>query len=178
MLPEGCFALDVDGEAIPRLADLAETLGPLPSTLTTRTAHGTHVVLRWPAGMPQPIGNLFGIVTRWGGNPGSGYVIGPRSVHATGFVYDLERRTLEVATLPDAWAAAAVESQHPDHDDVRAGYQVPESIGEGLRYEAIRDYVASRYMRGIGKDEMWAGVRDVLAPRMRPSLSDDELRER
>jgi hypothetical protein len=107
VLPEGCFALDVDGAAIARLAQREETLGGLPPTLGTRTANGRHVLLRWPASVPRPTGNLFKIVTRWGGNPGSGYVIGPRSVHRSGFVYRLDGDTFEIADLPEAWARAA-----------------------------------------------------------------------
>ena len=64
--PDGVFVLDVDGDGVARLVELEATLGPLPPTLRTNTAHGQHVFLRWPADHPRPLGQLFGYVTRWG----------------------------------------------------------------------------------------------------------------
>jgi Protein of unknown function (DUF3987)/Bifunctional DNA primase/polymerase, N-terminal len=143
--PEGCFALDVDGGAIERLVRLADTFGALPPTLTTRTAHGTHALLRWPANVPRPTGNLFKIVTRWGGNPGSGYVIGPRSVHPSGFVYQLEGSTFEMAELPEAWAKAASEAP--------PGVSVVTILGDpevGERHDWLRN--TARHYAGTVRD--------------------------
>ncbi|MGH2511389.1 MAG: bifunctional DNA primase/polymerase, partial [Candidatus Limnocylindrales bacterium] len=81
--PDGVFALDVDGEGVARLVELEARYGALPPTLRTNTAHGQHVFLRWPAALPRPIGQLFGYVTRWGTGRDAGYVIGPRSIHAS-----------------------------------------------------------------------------------------------
>lgn len=178
--PDGVFVLDVDGDGIARLADLEARYGALPPTLRTRTAHGFHVFLRWPDGLPRPIGQVFGYVTRWGSGAAAGYVIGPRSVHASGFVYEPVPGTTDIATLPEAWAHEVV-GRAEDQADITitgGGYELPESVGEGDRYRAILSYVASRYMRGISKDETWAGVVTVLAPRFRVALSEDELRHR
>jgi hypothetical protein len=177
--PEGVFVLDVDGDGLARLAELEGRLGALPPTLRTNTAHGQHVFLRWPDGLPRPAGQLFGYVTRWGSGPGAGYVIGPRSLHASGAVYTPADACLEIAELPDAWArAVAAPAVDDDAIDIGGGYELPPTGSPGARYEQVRDYVASRYMRGLTKDEIWAGVRDVLAPRFAEPLSEDGIRAR
>ncbi len=152
--PDGVFALDVDGDGVGRLAELEAQLGALPPTLRTNTAHGQHVFLRWPASLPRPIGQMFGYVTRWGSGAAAGYVIGPRSVHASGAVYTPAGPELEIAELPEAWAAAVVApptSAGVIHVDA-GGYELPEPGYAGDRYPEILRYVASRYMRGMTKD--------------------------
>jgi len=177
--PDGVFVLDVDGDGVARLAALEARLGALPPTLRTDTAHGQHVFLRWPEGLPRPAGQLLGYVTRWGSGPGAGYVIGPRSVHASGAVYAPAGPFTDIAELPEAWTrAVAAPAADDDAIDIGGGYELPESGYEGARYDAIRDYVASRYMRGLAKEEIWAGVRDVLAPRFAEPLTESALRER
>jgi len=178
--PDGVFALDVDGDGVARLAELEAQLGPLPSTLRTRTSGGEHIFLHWPDDHPRPIGQLFGYVTRWGSGSDAGYVIGPRSVHATGRVYEPVPGSLDIATLPEEWAVAAVS--RPGSDDAieitSGGYQLPDYGYTGSRYKAILRYVGSRYARGISADEIWAGVVSVLAPRFSEPLSEPELRAR
>ncbi len=178
--PDGVFVLDVDGDGVARLAELEARLGALPPTLRTDTAHGQHVFLRWPEELPRPIGQLFGYVTRWGSGAGAGYVIGPRSVHVSGAVYAPAGACLEIAVLPDPWAKAALMPAAAKDDAITAtgGYQLPEPGYTGARYEAIRDYIASRYRRGISTDEIWAGVLAVLAPRFARPLTEPELRGR
>lgn len=177
--PDNVFALDVDGDGVQRLAQLEETLGPLPATLRTKTAHGEHVFLRWPPELPRPIGQLFGYVTRWGSGTNAGYVIGPRSVHASGAVYQPAGPVYEVADIPDSWAKAVLDQSKTDDapfiEIESGGYQIPDHGYTGVRYDAILRFTASRYMRGISKDEVWLGVREVLAPRFETPLTEDEL---
>jgi hypothetical protein len=180
--PDGVFALDVDGEGIAKLAELEANLGPLPPTLRTATANGQHVFLRWPADKPRPIGQLFGYVTRWGSGTNAGYVIGPRSVHATGAVYQPAGPVYEVADIPEAWVAAILDQSKTDDapfiEIESGGYQLPDYGYTGARYDAILRYTASRYMRGISQDEVWAGVLNVLAPRFEDPLTEHDLRSR
>ena len=181
--PDGVFIWDVDGEGIPRLAQLEDRLGSLPPTLRTNTVHGQHLFLRWPATLPRPIGQLFGYITRWGSGNDAGYVVGPRSVHSSGGVYTPADGTFKIADLPEAWATAAiasVPSVDNDDDDIITvgGYELPEPGYTGSRYYAIRDYTASRYMHGISKDEVLAGVLAVLAPRFAEALTDEDIRNR
>lgn len=179
--PDGIFVLDVDGEdGLARLAELEEQLGPLPPTLRTKTAHGWHIFLRWPDGLPRPIGQLWGYVTRWGSGQGAGYVIGPRSVHPSGVEYT-PGDVFEIAELPEAWARSVIDRKAAGEPFIRVdagGYQLPEDGYTGSRYDAILEYVASRYMRGMTVDEIYAGVVSVLAPRFAEPLDEPELRSR
>lgn len=180
--PEGVFVLDVDGDGVDRLEELEARHGALPPTLRTNTAHGQHVFLRWPADLPRPIGQLFGYVTRWGSGATTGYVIGPRSVHASGAVYAPAGPFVEIAELPDAWARAVVAppaaAAADDSIEFTSGYQLPDPGYSGDRYPEILRYIGSRYMRGISKDEIYAGVVGVLAPRFANPLPEPELRSR
>ena len=180
--PDNVFALDVDGDGVDRLAELEGTLGPLPPTLRTATANGQHVFLRWPSDLPRPIGQLFGYVTRWGSGSNAGYVIGPRSVHASGKVYAPAGPVYEVAEIPRTWATAVVsqsESEDAPFIEIESGgYQLPDHGYTGIRYDAILRYTASRYMRGMSKEEVWVGVRDILAPRFEQALTEPELLSR
>jgi hypothetical protein len=181
--PEGVFALDVDGTDPERLAALAESYGPMPATLRTKTAHGEHWFFRWPAYLPRPIGKLWGCVTRWGSGQTSGYVIGPRSVHSSGAVYrPAEGTALDIAELPESWAQSALRPV-PDEPDGEyeipaGGYQLPDFGHTESRYDAIRDFIASRYMKGIPLDEIWVGIVYTLAPRFAEPLSEADLRSR
>lgn len=182
--PDGVFALDVDGPGVARLAELERLHGPLPPTLRTQTANGQHVFLRWPASLPRPIGQLWGYVTRWGSGQNAGYVIGPRSVHATGAVYAPVTPVHEIAELPDTWAQSVIarpDASSPADPLIEidaGGYQLPDYGFTGGRYPEIVKYVASRYMRGLSVDEIWSGVVSVLAPRFEDQLTEPELRSR
>jgi hypothetical protein len=180
--PEGVFVLDVDGSGVGHLAELEELHGPLPATLRTATAHGQHVFLRWPAQIPRPIGQLWGFVTRWGSGSNAGYVIGPRSVHATGAEYTPAGGVYEIAELPDAWARSVVglPTDAPFISVGGPGYSMPEHIAAGeSRYGAILAYTAHLYNTSrLEPAEMWPLVRDVLGPRFAEGLAEPELRAR
>jgi len=181
--PEGVFALDVDGEGVAALARLEATHGPLPPTLRTVTAHGQHIFLRWPDGLPRPIGQLFGYVTRWGSGRDAGYVIGPRSVHASGAVYAPVAGTFTIAELPEAWARAAVAAPaatDPEAITITGGYALPERFPAGAaRYPEIVRYTAHLYDTSrLTVAEMWPLVRDVLATRFADPLTPEQLRDR
>lgn len=177
--PDGVFALDVDGDGLEKLELLEARLGPLPPTLRTATANGFHYFFRWPDGLPRPLGQMWGFVTRWGSGQGAGYVIGPRSVHPTGVEY-APAGVFEIAELPESWAADVVKpaAAHPFIEIEASGYALPDDGYTGSRYEAILRFIASRYMRGLTKDEILAGVVSVLGPKFAVPLSDDELRAR
>jgi hypothetical protein len=178
--PDGVFALDVDGAGVQELAKLEARYGALPATLRTATAHGQHIFLRWPDAHPRPIGQLFGFVTRWGSGRDAGYVIGPRSVHATGAVYAPVAGSLEIAEMPEAWARAAIGTPAEASVTFSAGYQLPDRFPAGTaRYKEVLRYTAHLYDTSrLSRAEMWPLVRDVLAPRFAEPLTESELRER
>ena len=169
--PEGVFAWDVDGDGVARLAELELGHGPLPLTLRTNTAHGQHVFLRWPVGLPRPLGQMFGYVTRWGSGTGAGYVIGPRSVHASGFEYAPAGTVLEIAELPEAWARAAIEAKSTTGSIVikPAG---PAGVPVGGRHEYLRDQ--ARHLRGLGLtgEALFAAVADLNRQLAEPKTPD------
>lgn len=178
--PDGVFALDVDGEGVARLAELEQQFGSLPDSLLTKTANGEHIFLRWPSGYPRPIGQLWGFVTRWGSGSNAGYVIGPRSVHASGAVY-APGESFEIAELPEAWAQsviAAPEQDDGEYEIPAGGYQLPDFGYTGSRYDAVVRFIASRYMRGMSIEEIWGAVLTGLAPRFAEPLSEHDLRTR
>jgi len=187
--PPGVFAWDVDGvDWAGQLARLTEQFGELPNTLTTQTANGVHMFWRWPDGLPIPAGEMFGWVTRWGAGRGAGYVIGPRSVHQSGAVYaPVAGAGLAVATLPMSWANGALGPSSgptghagglPPVGGAGPGYVLPDSVGEGGRYDAIVSYTAHLYNRGLTEEEMWPLVKDQLAPRFRVPLDNAALWDR
>lgn len=148
--PAGVFALDVDddGDGIGRLARLEATYGPLPPTLRTQTANGQHIFLRWPDGLPRPLKKMFGYVTRWGSGQQAGYVIGPRSVHPSGFAYAPATGVFDIAVVPDRWAQAAVEGTGSEQKAIVAG---PAALpARGGRHDWLRD--RARYYRGVMDD--------------------------
>jgi hypothetical protein len=177
--PDGVFVLDVDGEGVARLQQLQDRMGWLPLTLRTNTANGYHIFMRWPADLPRPIGQLFGYVTRWGSGANAGYVIGPRSIHATGAVYT-PGEAFTIAELPREWAESAITpARDPGAITVTGGgYELPEPGYRGSRYDAIREFTASRYMRGISKEEIETLVTYQLAPRFAEALTPDDLHSR
>lgn len=149
--PEGVFAWDVDGDGWrDKLAALEQRHGPLPPTLRTETRNGQHVFLRWPEGHPRPLRQMFGWVTRWGSGSHAGYVIGPRSIHPSGFEYAPAGEAFEVATLPDAWARAVLAAEHST-DTIRVGGRPdPSTVAVGGRHEALRD--TARFYAGTVRD--------------------------
>lgn len=142
--PEGVFALDVDGDDVAELAALELELGPLPPTLRTRTANGQHIFLRWPDEVPRPLHKMFGFVTRWGSGRQAGYVVGPRSMHSSGFVYEPEG-PFEIAAIPGRWVDAAIR---PEAQIEVAGPSPLPDIGH--RHDWLRD--RARYFRGFIDD--------------------------
>lgn len=184
--PPGVLVVDVDGvDGIAKWDALQHQHGPLPVTLTTLTANGRHYFYRWPesAGV-LPTGKVFGFVTR---RHDDGYIIGPGSVHPKGVVYDTLRQAnghpYAIAELPALWANAILAEHAPRTEPGvitidAGGYQLPEHGYSGARYDEIVRYTASRYVRGIPEDEIWEGVRYILAPRFSQPLTESELRSR
>lgn len=175
--PEGVFAWDVDGEGWEaRLAALEAQHGPLPPTLRTGTRNGQHVFLRWPDGLPRPMHKMFGWVTRWGSGKMAGYVIGPRSVHASGHEYT-PLGVFDIATLPETWAQAALagEPTTPDaHTIVIGGGVDPASVPVGGRHDFLRD--RARFFAGTIRDPdalfaaVWAINEKLPVPKDRESV--------
>jgi hypothetical protein len=150
--PDGVFVWDVDGEGWEqRLAELESQHGPLPDTIRTATRNGQHIYLRWPDSHPRPLKAMFGWVTRWGTGASNrrGYVIGPRSVHASGFEY-APVGAFTLATLPDAWARAALEGETALGTIRIGGSADPSTVAIGGRHDWLRN--RARFLAGVIRD--------------------------
>lgn len=175
--PEGVFVWDVDGEGWEAaLAALEAKHGPLPPTLRTQTRNGQHIFLRWPADHPRPLKKMFGWVTRWGGLSGAsrGYVIGPRSVHPSGFEY-APVGVFELAVLPEAWAVAVLAGEPRDTATVTiGGDHDPASVTVGNRHDYLRD--RARFYAGSIRDPkalfaaVWALNEQLPVPKSREAV--------
>ena len=179
--PDGVLVLDVDGDGVARLAELEagwgrcrRRCGRTPPTASTCSCAGRRACR-------GPSGSCFGYVTRWGSGPGAGYVIGPRSVHASGAVYAPAGPCTEIAELPDAWARAAAAPPPADEDAIEVGGRVRAPAGR-LRRRPVRRRSATTppaatcgasARRRSGRAS-WASWR----PRFAVPLSEPELRER
>ena len=77
-----------------------------------------------------------------------------------------------IVELPDGsiLVKTTTTSEKPDAEREIADF-------EPMR-DAIRDFMASRYMRGIPREEILSSVVNVLAPRFAEPLTEDELRSR
>lgn len=172
--PEGVFAWDVDGEGWQaRVAALEAQHGPLPPTLRTDTANGQHVFLRWPDELPRPMHKMFGWVTRWGSGKMAGYVIGPRSVHATGKEYT-PTGVYTIATLPEAWARAALAGDAPEQTIRITSGGDPSAVAVGGRHDFLRDQ--ARFLAGSIRDPevlfaaVWALNEKLPVPKDREAV--------
>jgi hypothetical protein len=179
LVPEGCFGWDLDGEDATRIAELEKELGTLPPTMGHQTPHGRHAIYRWPD-KHDPPARILGVVTRWrqtGYLIGAGSRIGDRDYR---LLRGEDGEPLPIVDFPDAWVEASLIEKlaNPPDGPQSAGYQIPTKVTGGHRYEAIRDYVASRYMRGNTEDEIWLGVQNLLAPTFTQPLAEPELYER
>lgn len=174
------IVLDVDGEGWREKIDaLVQRLGPLPLTRRTKSPNGYHVFFQVRREVAATPGNkMFGFVVR---KPWKGYVLGPGSVTDAG-VYTASGPNT-IAILPDAWQEEALKQAKPAKPLISVpaqagGYELPEVVGDGDRYEAIVKYTAHLYNTGISPTEMEALVRSQLLPRMRPPLDEQGFTER
>lgn len=175
--PEGVFILDVDGEGWEqKLAELEQRHGPLPSTLRVATANGLHIFLEWPDDHPRPLRQLFGWVTRWGSGHHAGYVIGPRSVHASGVEYQpAEGTSSEIAVLPEAWAVAGVADDSHRHVTVSNGPRL-EVVRAGGRHDFLRDRARTLRGGGLTGESLFTAVMDLNEQYCSPPKSAEEVR--
>ena len=118
---DALIALDFDGPFEILHVALRELLGPLPSTLTSVTGRGRHLLYRTPDGvvlgnrahlLGHPKGDARGDVDVRGHG---GQIVAPPSRHVSGHVYRW-RSCCEIATLPDSaveWLSNTESSSKP-----------------------------------------------------------------
>lgn len=170
---------DVDGDGWKAEMDaLTARYGPLPKTKTTRTpSGGLHLFYRWPMTVPIPDGDhLHGFVVRW---PWKGIAVG-RGSRITGSTYTDASGTDDMAELPVAWAEGTFEPKPGEREPLitvtGGGFEVPDVIPSGSRHSVIIRFIASRWNKGIPKDEIEAGVRAIILPRCVEPMDEARVR--
>lgn len=97
----GVWVLDIDGDAgRASLAELEAEHGPLPRTLTVRTARGFHLYWRVPEGVS--VRNGAGIRDGLDVRGDGGYVVAPGSRHPSGALYEWAEPGADAVDAP-AW---------------------------------------------------------------------------
>jgi hypothetical protein len=181
-------AFIVDEDRIGALLEAGVKLPRSPYQATGRAGGGRHFFLRAPSSWAGLEGETVKVTPKVPAVEvkgfGKGYVVAAPSVHATGARYELKHG----GYLPEAPTAVIKKLVDVERAGVNPGgafitvggegFQLPERVAEGNRYETIRSYVAHLYNRGFSIDEMWASVRVNLAPLFAPRLSERELRDR
>lgn len=115
-------------------SSIGETLEP---TFTVATSKGAHFYFRQDPGAPLGNGRGAlagrGIDVRGGGTGNGGYVVGPSSVHATGFVYAPVDPSAPVLPVPE-WLAVALR---PVREPVSAIRRPAGPLRPGTRAERV-----------------------------------------
>jgi Bifunctional DNA primase/polymerase, N-terminal/AAA domain len=171
-LPKGWGGFDVDGEGKTKWEELQHTLGPLPVTLTIRSANGFHYIFDWGDEPVPP--NLHGYIVRsWD----KGYIVGIGSRHASGVYYDAVRPLATVAPLPITWRG---ETKRKTNGIANASITVggmpePESIiaGQG-RHDYIRDKARTLFGNGLTGEALYAAC-DAFNQRFSEPLSRERM---
>lgn len=171
-LKPGWGGFDVDGEGKEKWDELQKTLGPLPVTLTIRTANGFHYIFDWGEDPVPP--HLHGYIVRsWE----KGYLMGIGSRHASGVYYDAVRPLATVAPLPLAWRGqqTLTNGLHGNATITVGGMPEPESIiaGQG-RHDYIRDKARTLFGTGLTGEALYAAC-DAFNQRFSEPLSRERM---
>ncbi len=158
------------------LDKLVQRLGPLSATVTTETGgDGEHYRFRLPARMRLPKQLAPGVELK---GCGTGYVLLPPSLHASGNLYEWARYCAPeeqiVAQLPKAWLQETCRlSELPG----RAASRLPEEIPEGERNARLFSVGCWMRRTGATEDEILEALRALNGRRCRPPLEDEEVRD-
>lgn len=121
-----CFVVDIDGpQAEKDLQDLIEKHGELPDTLQQTTGRGRHLFFKYPKNV-QKIKTRRGVIGEKIDIRGDGgYVVGYKSTHKTGAVYNFVN-PLEVIETAPQWLIDIIMSENkPVASNVLPLYSVP-----------------------------------------------------
>lgn len=183
-------AFIVDEDRIGALTGGDVHLPKCPWAITGREEGGRHFFMRAPKGWEGLGGDEVKVTYRVPGVEvkgfDKGYVVAAPSVHASGARYELkagghvpEAPAAVIAALVNVERSAILVGAAQPFVTIGPGYQLPEDPGIGGRYDAIRDYAAHLYNRGLSIEEMWPLVQAVILPIFKIApLSLADARER
>jgi hypothetical protein len=181
--PLGMLGIDIDNleQARQTLGDAISGLRGAPTCRTGRN-EGYHTYFLIPDGASIHMNAGFG-----GGETkgdGGGYLIAPPSLHKSGTTYRWSI-TGPLTYLPERLVAllSNTKTEPPVASLIvlkdGGGFHVPDTIGEGQRYETIRNLIASYRSRGVtDREEVWLVVHGMVMPRCDPPLSEIDFKDR
>lgn len=164
VVPDGFIVVDVD------VVDLATVFrgDELPSTATSRTGRGRHLIYRTRTPIRPKVGVREHVDLR---GPGS-YIVVPPSLHVSGAAYEWVAPIEDgIADAPD-WIAEATRSTRP----VDESPDDPGVIPDGQRNATLTSLAGTMRRRGMTTAEIGAALLTVNADRCRPPLPDDVVR--
>jgi putative DNA primase/helicase len=173
--PSGIWALDIDGkEGERKIERLQGEHGPLPTTLTSRTGNGFHLLFALPEGVDvrNSAGKIApGIDVRGTG----GYVVLPPSPHPSGGSYKwVKGRSLSDLKPVEApfWLLklAVAESNRTGSAE-----PLPEKIEQGRRNDRLASLAGSMRRRGATGASIAAALHEENRSRCHPPLRDAEV---
>ena len=164
VVPDGYIVVDLD------VVDLATVFrsDELPSTATSRTGRGRHLIYRTSSTIRPKVGVREHVDLR---GPGS-YIVVPPSLHISAVQYEwvvpLEDGIADApAWIADAVRSPAAASDRTQHSDV---------IPDGQRNVTLASLAGTMRRRGMIVPEIEAALLTVNAGRCRPPLPDDAVR--
>jgi putative DNA primase/helicase len=164
VVPDGFVVVDVD------LADLAAVFDSdeLPSTATSRTGRGQHLIYRTRAPIRPKVGVREHVDLR---GPGS-YIVVPPSRHISGAAYEWVASIEEGIADAPPWIAEAT----PSTRTVGHALDNPDTIPDGQRNATLTSLAGTMRRRGMTVEEIEIALLAVNARRCQPPLPDDEVR--
>ncbi len=168
----GVEVIDIDsrhgGEE--SLDALEREIGELPQTVTVRTPGGGFHLFFKSCGLKTGANLRPGIDTRGAG----GYVVAPRSAHASGGVYAFAEGhspdALEIAELPQAWINALGRS------DSKPAPSSGAAVAEGGRNQHLTRQAGRLRHAGLGQAALEAALLEVNRAECKPPVSDEEVK--
>lgn len=118
----GIFVIDIDGPTgVESINAMIEEYGPLPTTLTSQTANGHHLIFKHPGGIIRSRGQMLPKVDVRGDG---GYIVGPYSNHASGKKYGFVNPLETVSTAPKWLIDLVIKENKPTQ--AASGLQIAE----------------------------------------------------
>ena len=161
-----------------RLVAVENEYGALPKTKTTETpSGGEHRWFLWPGNVPLPGGSWNGFTVRTL-HGAKNFVVGPGSIR-DGKPYVNSAPGTPLATMPDRLAASGTKAKTNGAGliEIRAPYQLPESVDHGECHLEVCRYTLSLWDRRLSLEEMWTLVLVELGPRLATRHTEEHLRQ-
>lgn len=164
VVPDGFIVVDVD------VADLAAVFrsDELPSTATSRTGRGRHLIYRTSLQIRPRVGVREHVDLR---GPGS-YIVVPPSLHISGVRYEWVVPIEDGIADAPTWIAEATRSSRTPGDR----HEESEAISDGQRNATLASLAGTMRRRGMTAGEIEAALLAVNGGRCRPPLPDDAVR--